>query len=307
MADRPLTASNQLTLMFFLFFKKRDAIIDRLITQADEVFQNEAMSDIASDVRFVDDGVQVLKEAQINESIDLNAEATSRLEAEDRAEEKADDLTIFNSNEAYSAALTTAVKVQFATARIELLGQVIRSFSGTLDGVKKQEILEAVFRLGLRSLHATLNMLAEFARTLANHVGRIDDKKQREHITGLLNRLVALVARLICDSSLLSLSRAVGVSDIEEAYEDAIKQVRDTCATQLLELTIKLDQSEDFPFKLLSETKKRVTEESKLASLVLSDLVVRHTTIFPKQRETLRRIGATLKVDPAKLLEGTGK
>jgi len=307
MADRPLTASNQLTLMFFLFFKKRDPIIDRLIMQADQVFQDEPMSDIANDVRFIDEGIKVLQEAQFQETVDIKAEATKRLGAQDKAEENKSSLAPPSSENPYSAALNIPVKLQFAVARMELLGQVVRSFSGSLDGPRKQEILEGVFKLGLRSLHATLGVLADYSLQFTPYLERIEDKDNRERITELFNRLIALLARLYCDSTLLNISRAVGVSDIEEAYEAAIAGVGDTCATQLLELAIKLDHSEEFPFKLLSSTKKRVSLESRLASIVLTDLVVRNITIFPWQRETLRRIGIILRINPAKTIEASTK
>jgi hypothetical protein len=207
----------------------------------------------------------------------------------------------------YSESLSPALQLQFAYSHIELLGQVIRSFSGTLDGKKKQEILETVFRLGLRSIHVTLKNLAAFSDLFANQRSQVEDKEALTAIEGLFKRIIAFLARIHCDGAMLNLSRAVGVSDIEESYESALAVVGNTCATQLLEIAIKLDHSETFPFALLKTTSAQVAKESKLAATVLSDLVVRHTQLIPMERETLRRIASMLDLDTKKLIEAAGK
>lgn len=237
MTDRPLASSNKVTLMFFLFFRKRDPIIDRLVQQASEIFADEEIADMVEDVKFLDKGTKALQEAVINETVDLKAEEAKRLETEDREEEqnaKTDAESQIDVD--YSSALDFATKLHFANARMELLGQVIRSFSGTLDGAKKQQILEAVFRLGLRTLHAIIGTLENFASSSSVFTAEIGDKQQRADIESLIDRVLGLLARLHCLSSLLNLSRAVGVSDIEESFEDALHEVGNTCATDLLEL-----------------------------------------------------------------------
>lgn len=306
MAERPLIAANQITLMFFLFFKERDPIIDWVLRQADKVFEHEKNTDIVSDVRSIDDNDLTVKEAQIDENIDLKAAATTRLKTEDQVEEH-QLARSFESDSSYDEALDLSLRYRFALARIDLLGQVIRSFSGNLDGPKKREILDSVFRLGLRSLHVLLAALQPVSQAIITHSETIEDQGSRRELEQLVRRVIAFLAQLYCDSTLLHLSRAVGVSDIEESYEAAIAQLGDNCATQLLELSIKLDHSESFPFALLKTRKARVSQESKVASQVLADLVARHTSIIPLKRETLKRIAQMLKLDARVLLESNAK
>ncbi len=229
---------NQITLIFFLFFKSRDPIVDRLIQQANETFSDEPISDLVSDVRFIDEGLHVLKQAQIDEQVDVAKETAIRLAQEDKVEGRSQNLADKPLEVGYSAQLPFPVQTRFAYARIELLGQIIRGFSGTLDRKKKVEILESVFKLGLRALHATLEVLSKLATLCDSRFEEIEDEHQRHKIQKLMNDLIALFARLYSDTALLSISRAVGVSDIEEAYEEAIVRTGESCATQLLELTI---------------------------------------------------------------------
>ena len=183
---------------------------------------------------------------------------------------------------------------------------MIRGFSGTLGTEKKVEILDSVFKLGLRTLHCVLNVLSAFAASSSNQCDKIGDKDFRERVQTLFNDLIALFARISCDGALIRISQAVGVSDIEHAYELAAAKLGDTCAAQLLKLAIKLDHSEPFPMRLLQSANKKVTKESRLASVVLSDLVQRHTQIIPLKRETLRKIAGELRVSPVQLLKNAG-
>ncbi len=304
MADKPLVASNQLTLMFYLFFKKRDAIIDTLISHANKIFEQEPLSDIVADVKILDAESEPPQFVEIEETIDLKAASDKRLQAEDKAEQRSlrQHLEVDNS---YEERLDLALKYRFALARIDLLGQVIRSFSGSLDGNKKQEILESIFRLGLRSLHALLVSLQNISQVLTTRVSEHADGDERATLEVLLKNVLRLLARLYCDAILLNISRAVGVSDIEASYEAAIGQLSVNCATQLLELAIKLDHSPTFPFALLKSTRLSVSRESNIASQVLTDLVVRHVHIVPLGRESLKRIAHTLRLDAPALISST--
>ena len=306
MAQRPLMRDNQLTLIFYLFFNSRDPLIDTLISLAHGTFPNEAVSDLTSDVRFIDEGLHVLEHAEINEDVSVAEEAPARLTQQDRAEDQAHKSTVKPLEVVYSEELPLEVKIRFAYARMELLGQIIRGFSGTLELTKKVEILDSVFKLSLRTLHCVLNVLSVFATSSSDQFEKIEDKDLRERIRGLVNDLIALFARFYCDGALIRISQAVGVSDIEQAYELAAAKLGDTCAAHLLELAIKLDHSDAFPMRLLQSANKKVSKESRLASVVLSDLVQRHTQIIPLQRETLRKIAGELRVSSVQLLKNAG-
>ncbi|MBB5060619.1 hypothetical protein HDF16_005355 [Granulicella aggregans] len=306
MADRPLMRDNQLTLIFYLFFHSRDPIIDRLVSLANQTFPHEAVSDLTSDVRFIDEGLHVLEQAHIDEEVSVTQEAPVRLQTQDRTEAESNSRPEKPLEAVYCDELSVEVKIRFAHARMELLGQIIRGFSGTLDLTKKVEILESVFKLGLRTLHCVLNVLSVFATSSNEQFEKIEDKDLRDKIRVLVNDLVALFARFYCDGALIGISQAVGVSDIEQAYENAAAKVGDTCATQLLGLAIKLDHSEAFPMQFFQTANRRVSKESRLASAVLSDLVQRHTQIIPLHRDTLRKIAGELRVNPTQLLRNAG-
>ena len=309
MADRPLTKSNQLTLIFFLFFKKRDAVIDRIIQQSRATFPDEVVSDLVSDTAFIDSTVASLSAASVDTAVDPGVERQRRLEKQDSLELEAASGQQRSLDLQYDDELEFKYRADFAMARLELLGQVIRSFPDSLDGEKKVEILEAAFSLGLRHLHACLGLLKTW---YDDGIGRIDahqgsSKEDKEKARRLLKQVVGIFVRGTCDAVLLNISRAVGVSDLEKAYSEAIERVGSTPATKLIGLAITLDHSDGFPFREVSAALNSLPDGCQVAVAVVSDLVVRHTQIFKLKTETLRKVAGLIRVPAIALRDVEGR
>jgi hypothetical protein len=306
MADRPLTKSNQLTLIFFLFFKKRDPVIDRIIKQANDTLADQPLSDMFSDTLFIDAASSSLKVATVDTQVDAGAEREKRLQRQDSMEADAEVAAEQgNLDLQYADDLDFKLRAQFATARLELLGQVIRNFPDSLDGEKKVEILETAFRLGLRLLHATLGMLEWYLLRAIAQIDQDESLSEEEKKQGkiFVRQIISLFARACCDGGLLSISRAVGVSDLERAYAESIERVGNLASTKLIDLAIKLDHSEGFPFKDVQQLKKSLPASGQVALAVLSDLIVRHTQVFKLRSETLRKIAGLIGVNAVSLYE----
>jgi hypothetical protein len=302
MAERPLDWANRLTLMFVLFFRKTDPIIDNLIKQADLTFESVPVSDITSDVKFIDDGLNVPPGLKIDEGVDVREEQRKRYRHQDEMEEHMLSADLGRNGLLYSDDLDIPNKMKFAIARMELLGQVVRNFSGSLDGSRKVEILTCVFKLGLRLLHIALAQLKSLYDTVRGSESQ--DEERQERIQKAVNDFIPLAARIYCDAILLTISRAVGVRDIEQAYEEAVQRVGDSCATLLVNLAIKLDHSRGFPLKTVEIGFRRLSKESLLATSVLKDIVARHVSIYPLHKDTLRKIAGTIEVSPLSLVQG---
>jgi hypothetical protein len=77
-------------------------------------------------------------------------------------------------------------------------------------------------------------------------------------------------------------------------------------STKLIDLAIRLDHSEGFPFRDVQALRKNLPSEGEVALAVLSDLVVRHTQVFKLKAETLRKIAGLIGVKPVALYDKEG-
>ena len=73
-ADEPLLRASQLTLNFYLFFKKRDPILNVLMLHANEVFSEELPSDLLTDISLTQGSVLSSTAGEIDEEVDVEAE-----------------------------------------------------------------------------------------------------------------------------------------------------------------------------------------------------------------------------------------
>ena len=195
-----------------------------------------------------------------------------------------------------------------------MLGQIIRNFPDSLDGARKVQILDAAIRLGLRSLETGLDMIRkwdlrfeEIMQLNSTSQDMSEDQKEAvEHLIKMWRVLVGALRRYGCYLSLVEISRAVGVQDLEDAYSNAIATIGETPATKLVELALMLDHGKTFPFTEAQRLKKFLPNDAHLARAVMSDLIVRHTRRFDYKRETLRRIAGLIQVKPTALLSPGG-
>jgi hypothetical protein len=97
-------------------------------------------------------------------------------------------------------------------------------------------------------------------------------------------------------SVLRSISLSVGSPDIQEAaYSDTLDRIGRNNATELVDLAIKLDHFEAYPFEEIKRL-KRQCGENRFAENVLRDLVIANMYVFEIGREMRQRVIATLKV-----------
>ena len=323
MADKPLVKAHRLTLIFFLFFRKRDPIIDRLIQQANATFSGRPEADLLPQQQDGSDGSLAFVEASVDEDVDVNAERERRWSEEDKSEQQTSEARSWDGGGqggkaadgasleiAYEEAKSDEERWGFADARLSMLGQIIRNFPDSLDGARKVQILEAAIRLGLRDLQAGLDMIREWDTRIADLIRRAAaaqgttqaEEAVVEHLVKLWQILIGVLRRYGCYLSLVDISRAVGVQDLEDAYSTAITRIGETPATKLVELSIMLDHGKTFPFIEAQRLKKFLPSDAHLALAVMSDLIVRHTKRFDYKRETLRRIAGLINVKPTSLL-----
>lgn len=146
--------------------------------------------------------------------------------------------------------LNNALRVNAALKTLEVMGQILRNFPGSLSGDLKLEIATESYLLGLRTLRAIYALMDEnlepmrgFFSDMIKHIRGIEDPKELAKATDTF--LYSLIFG--CSYGLIKrVSQAVGSQQLEETYKQ-ITDPRSPVSIALIDLSIKLDHFRQFP------------------------------------------------------------
>jgi hypothetical protein len=190
------------------------------------------------------------------------------------------------------------LRINVAFKTIQILGQILKNFPGSLKGPTKLEIAQECYFLGLRTMRALLNIIEQNRDDIIAHVvqnvlagetgdDEAKDRKAKRIITGLIE--------LISVSIIKKISVSVGSESLSQTYEELLGK-HNTLAVQLIDLSVKLDHFRSFPndeFVALSEA----NQNSLFPTLILRSLALNHFYRFPVQREMKQRVCGKLGIE----------
>ncbi|MDD5401096.1 MAG: metallophosphoesterase [Sulfurimonas sp.] len=182
-------------------------------------------------------------------------------------------------------------KINLAFKIIEILGEITKSYSGTLDGEPKAQLVQSVYSLGLRSLKTFISLFEEEHEQLVEHIRQIIVKKNKvtadkidESVQGIIFGLASSIALSIVKK----ISKSVGTQDLNHLYKRMHANNKDNIAYHILKIAIDLDfqggLNEQEIIGLFKELKiqKNVLPNSTLRNLALEHLYMFETSISRK-------------------------
>jgi Calcineurin-like phosphoesterase len=308
--------SNRTFLMFVIYLTHDNELTDDLVAMGNDILSNVAPSDLTTEVDFFNKEPDSKGERPIPDSVDLDASRQHRREAADKARrdpasETNPESSLPAAGTPFSNSLPMELKFQYARSCLQILGQILKNFAGTLPGPRKLLILKTTYLLGLRILRALLQQMEDTSIKVQKDLSAA--KKEQPKNGPLLRRvelLLTMMTQIIGVSVVRLISLSVGSADIEgEAYSMTLQDIGRNNATQLVDVSIKLDHSEAYPLKEITFLKKEYSL-NKFASRVLRELVIDQMHVFKMTREMRQRVSSLLGVgsaNPAGLLSKTNK
>src|SRR5581483_2668097 len=157
MADKIYYEEFSNVLMFFVYLTRDRGVIERLIGNAEQIYAEHGPCDFDSDVAFINKlsiqpatPLTLPSEDQeehrkvVRQELDRAALAEGLMEVE-----RSGDRRI-----SYNRELDDFIKMNIALKTLEMLGQVLRNFPGSLRGDLKARLTKQAYLLGLRTIRA---------------------------------------------------------------------------------------------------------------------------------------------------------
>ncbi|MCP5061439.1 MAG: hypothetical protein GY936_03130 [Ignavibacteriae bacterium] len=300
-------------IIFLTHLSKDQFIIKELLINSKKIFEGYAPIRMDEDVSFINEMVKTLPE-QVYKSISIEEAKEEDLKYEEELaiqEQEFDanySLYEYDLNEDVTA-LDLISRLTRAVKTIEILGQVTKKYWGEIKAPEKYALAEETYMLGLRTLGFYFGLVKGGSEGLVKYLKFINRKQSfnknmsKEEID---NASRAYLFDLCVSSSFgitKRISSAIGYEKLSKTF-DKILNTHNYTSVKLIDTSIKLDHTEEFPWAELKLI-KRDTDSHFLARIVLQNLVVTYLRVFHTSVEDKQKICSSLdiKMDDQRLID----
>jgi hypothetical protein len=183
-------------------------------------------------------------------------------------------------------------KINQAFRTIEIIGQILRNFPGSIRGDVKADLTNECYTLGLRTVNVFFTSLEEGMESITSAiVERYRKKKEKIDTIDLrlkVSRFLFFVSQMIAYSAIKRISYSLGSTMLDETYREVLG--RDSSpAFKLIDTAIRLDHFWDFPVTIIEE-QAVVYRSNPFALSLLQNLVAERFFLFPEHAEVKQSI-----------------
>jgi hypothetical protein len=288
--------------LFLTHLSKDPFIVEVILRHSRSIFQDVKPIEFGGDVEFIQNLYDkiptiVLRDGDFRE---LKEARLRRLDEETKSE---DDIGEEDAEK--DEMLSVMARLSMALRTLEVLGQLVKNFPGSLIGTVKHDLVKECYSLGLRTTESVLGALRENSEGIvAALVELVREKYPKMEDSDRLTDKVRLILYWLVEGACFSMvkrtSHSVGHSSLGETYREVLQSMNSN-AVKLIDLSVKLDAL-DFPLSRLKELKKDF-KSNIFCDRLLKHLVVHYLYIFPTSDRLKQQICQEMDI-PIKRLRG---
>ena len=277
-------------LVFLTYLSKDPIVIDEMLRAASSVYPNVEPCDFASHTNFVTSLHDKLPKSVL---VDKDSKSTRK-----EMNQAIDEFESEVKTSEQDADLNDTLRINVAFKTIQILGQILKNFPGSLKGPMKLEIAEQCYFLGLRTTRALLNIMEQNRDGIVEYITECldadgGDAEARERKA---RRFASLIVEGISFAVIKKVSGSVGTESLRQTYEEMVDKYR-TLPVRLIDLAVKLDHFQQFPEDEFDSLITEVTEKNLFSTLILRHLAFDHFYRFPVPRQIKQKYCAKLGIE----------
>ena len=294
-------ASN--VLMFLIHLSKDQSIISALINKAQETLRESQESDLKNGAGFIDALISDLPELVYNTE-------------EDHAEEKKKTLAMVDridhlpSNDKYSGdsikplnkdVLDVSQESNFdpnklfdAFKTVEIIGQIMRNYHGSLRTPFKDSLCKEAYSLTLRSIDYFFEALATERDGLIDELTKVlekisPDRKEKRELAA--RKFLFSIASMVAYCFITKCASDLGSSDLSVTFKRVLAEyeANDNIAVRLIDIAIKLAHQIPSPTEDVKRLSQK-TANSNIGRTILQWLTYNHMRIYQLPIDTRQKL-----------------
>lgn len=282
--------------MFTIHHTKNEFILNELIDKCRQIFADHKFVKLENDIDFINQLQCELPKLTIGR-IDIVKEREKRLdnldksfESSNSAELEVASTTEYETDEG-NKAINKINELNFAFKLMEILGQVLKNYWGSLPGTIRMEIGKELYLVGFRSLREVYEIFKESKSNLAYIINKhfeeknIIDPEIREKKT---KRMLFMFISFFTSSYIYKIASCIGDDKLYETFND-IEKVLNVNSIKLVNLAIKLEYFNDsFPYsyveKLIELNKNNILPDFLIKHMVRKYLYMYKTSLSDRNK-----------------------
>lgn len=218
------------------------------------------------------------------------------------------------SNQEFDRQHKEVLSYNTAFKTLQILGQILRNFPGTLPGDLKIEITRESYDLGMRVLQSMFTMvennlenIRELIYGLLCEAEEPETEDERKKIASRVDNIIHRVLSETSHGMVKRISFAVGSELLKPTYDEVVDD-RMPVSVDMIHTAIKLDHFPHFPEKEVTSLYGRL-DKHPFASSILRRMVRDYFYLYPADRRLRDSICARLgiKIDIVRALNPSHK
>lgn len=289
------------TLLFLCHLSKHPFVLGTLLAQARSLFPGAAALDV--ETALVPLGQP--RSASLLLPPDHQTNRKSERELRDKLEPR---VSLVEQHEGLPPEV---MQISAAFKTVQILGQILRGFPGSISGERKLEIATECYSLGLRAAQALLTYIVDGQsdiETLLEDVlvsRRPGLKNTPQELRIAAQRLLYDLCESMCLGTIQHISDAVGLQMLSRTYDEVLKK-NGGLSFRVVDLAVHLDHFSEFPYSKLEDLLRDVHSKFSPRSLVRR-LVWRYLYMFPMPQGELQSLCSKLDIKLTRALQSAGK
>ncbi|OMF28478.1 metallophosphoesterase [Paenibacillus peoriae] len=293
-------------LMFLTHLSKDPFILDSLYVQAQEVFKEFDPTKLDNDIELLNKlAVEIPR--IVYQSIEVKKHREEKLIAKDEVERSMQE-TAVTAREPRSrrkdSVMDVVSRLNVAFKTIEILGQILRNYYGSIEATEKNQLATETYMIGLRTLNSFLSLISDNVANIASKIQRMIERQEtnpnKPEIEKLARKILFDLCCAISYQAIIKVAESVGSKELYLTYRQITNQNPFT-SVKLIEISIKLDQLRTLPFNDIKTLKESI-EDNVMAMSILRVLVINHLYMYDTNYTEKQRICSLLNIPIGKQL-----
>ena len=299
--------------IFLSHHSKSKFIINQIIERAKELFVDESIIGFNSDIKMINDMIH-----ETAKKIDFVDEKDAEFDNDDSTNDNDDIDDSDSESENKNQGIDSISLINKAFKTIEILGYIIKNRYASLTGNEKIELVEELYKLGLRSLSFLFKIFIDGEDYIKNEIIEMIRKDPKSALSSreredLAKQFMFNLLYMISYSIFKRISSSISSKDLEITFNDVKKNLsvlnqvdEKNNAISLIDIAVVFEYSKSFPTKNVTDLVKDF-KGNHLAFTILRRLGVNFMRMIPMKEKEQQSASEILNISMTqqRLIVGT--